>query len=59
MANMICDWQTHVCKISDLERALECQLEEAACRRHVQRLFSMLDQLGKEIDLCSASSNMP
>ena len=59
MAKMICDWQTHVCKILDLERALECQLDEAACRRHVQRLFNMLDQLRKEMDLCEASSNMP
>lgn len=59
MTNMICDWQTHVCKILDLERALECQLDEAACKRHVQRLFNMLDQLRKEMDICEAASNMP
>jgi len=58
MERTVVDWKNHLSKICNLVIALECGTDEAKCRRRVQRIFTMLNLLRKEIDLADAATTL-
>ena len=48
---IVAGWKRQLSKIGNLIRAVECKCDEAACRKLVDRIFTLLLLLRKEMNL--------